>query len=173
MPIVNYTPAPHSLAARLITHLETYGGTMTPDQIAREFNVQRGSISNTLKAPVQRGFLAHHSGGRGKVVYHLPGSTVTLPGATEAQADAAATTATRKKAPRKTKAVRAARERAPVPTTPGPAAPMQPPAIAALWDDGDFVLYGLTINNDDTVTMAEAQARQLHKFLERVFGPNQ
>jgi len=133
--------------------------------------VPRASVSNTLKAAVQRGFLAHYSGGRGKVVYHLPGTTVTLPEA--AAATAQVVPATRKKAATKKKTRRAAAERAPATQNPGPAAPMQPPAIASLWDDGDFVLYGLVINSDETVTMTDEQARRLHRFLERVYGPNE
>jgi hypothetical protein len=167
-----YTPAPDSLAARVI-HTLTEGaiGTLTPGEIATCFKVPRASVSNTLKAAVQHGHLTHYSGGRGKVVYHLPGTTVTLDEAPTAKAQLVP--AIRKKAATKKKARRAATQRAPATQNPGPAAPMQPPAIAALWDDGDFVLYGLTINSDETVTMTGEQAQRLHRFLERVYGPNE
>lgn len=44
--------------------------------------------------------------------------------------------------------------------------------IAALWDDGDVVLSGIQINADAaSVTLSDLQARRVHRFLERVYGP--
>ena len=35
-----------------------------------------------------------------------------------------------------------------------------------------MVLAGITINNDAaSVTLSDLQARQVHRFLERVYGP--
>jgi hypothetical protein len=46
-------------------------------------------------------------------------------------------------------------------------------AIASLWDDGEVVLAGITVNLDqDSVTLTDLQARQVHRFLERIYGPN-
>lgn len=42
----------------------------------------------------------------------------------------------------------------------------------ALWDDGDVVLAGIQINADAaSVTLSDLQARRVHAFLERVYGP--
>jgi hypothetical protein len=54
-----------------------------------------------------------------------------------------------------------------------PPAPNAPTAIASLWDDGEVVLAGITVNLDqDSVTLTDLQARQVHRFLERIYGPN-
>lgn len=51
-------------------------------------------------------------------------------------------------------------------------APVEGAAIAALWDDGDVVLAGIAINADAaSVTLSDQQARRVHRFLERVYGP--
>lgn len=152
--MTQYTPAPDSLAARVIEFLQVDRGTLTPAKIADLFTVSRASVSNVLKAAVQAGALQHHAGGRGKTGYHLAGTVPSF--------DAAEATPAPKKA---TNTTRKPREATPEPAT--------VPPIAALWSDGDIVVYGAQINADDTATLNDRQARQLHRFLERCFGPNE
>lgn len=161
--MTQYTPAPDSLAARVINKLTVTGGTLTPSQIAEQFDVKRDSVSNVLKAAVQAGALQHYSGGRGKTVYHLVGTVPTFDGAEAAPALAPK----KRKAKKTTSRARKPREVAPEPST-------APPPIASLWDDGDLVLQGVTISEEHgSVTLTDLQARQVHRFMERVYGPNE
>lgn len=161
--MTQYTPAPSSLAARVIAFLQINGGTLTPVKICELFDVPRGSVSNTLKPAVQAGALQHYSGGRGKTVYHLAGTVPSFDGAEATPAPAPK----KRKAKKATSTTRKPREAAPEAAT-------VPPPIAALWEDGDLVLQGVNVSEDSSsVTLTDLQARQVHRFMERIYGPNE
>ncbi len=165
--MTQYTPAPDSLAARVINKLTVTGGTLTPTQIAEQFAVKRDSVSNVLKAAVQAGALQHYSGGRGKTVYHLVGTVPAFDGATTTPSPAPKKRKAKKKPASAPRTARKAREAA-------PEAAAVPAPIASLWDDGDLVLQGITVNTDgSSVTLTDLQARQVHRFMERIYGPNE
>lgn len=163
--MTQYNPAPDSLAARVIQRLKEQGGTLTPNQIIEQFSAARGSVSNLLKPAVQAGALQLHSGGKGKTAYHLEGTVPTFDGI-----EAAPTPAPKKRKAKKTAptTTRKPREAAPEPTA------AVPPPIASLWDDGDLVLQGVTVSEaSNSVTLTDLQARQVHRFMERVYGAHE
>lgn len=154
----NYQPGEGTTAARLITALHEAGGSMTPARAAEVLSVPANNIGSSAKAAVKAGLVCYFAGGRGKSLWHLPGVAV----GTDAPAPA---TAKRQK--------RKARQAAPTATVEAnDQAPAEGAAIAALWDDGDVVLSGIQINADAaSVTLSDLQARRVHAFLERVYGP--
>lgn len=173
MTSTTYTPAPGSIAARVMAHLRVYGGTLTPTQIAELFETRRSGVSNALYPAVAAGVLVHHQGGRFKTGYHLPGTEASFDDADDQAGEAKPAKARKAKAPKATAPASPRATRAPKAAAPEPEAEQATGAIAALWDDGDVVLAGLHINEDgETVTMTDPQARRVHRFLERVYGPN-
>lgn len=147
----SYTPRIGSLPQRVIAHLQTGASTIAPKQLTELFGVKQTNAFNLLQPAIKHGLLVRVGRGLG-VMYALGEGTAPA---------AAATPAPRKK--HKSRSAAAATKRHPMPE-----AGAKP--VAALWDDGDICLYHLQVNDDETVTMAEAQARQLQRFLNRVFG---
>lgn len=165
--MTEYTPAPDSLAARVIKHLTNNGGTLTPNEIIATLDARRGSVSNLLKPAVQAGALQLYSGGKGKTAYHLVGTVPTFDGATTTPSPAPTKRKAKKRPASAPRTARKAREAA-------PEAAAVPAPIASLWDDGDLVLQGITVNTDfSSVTLTDLQARQVHRFMERIYGPNE
>lgn len=169
---MTYTPKPGTIPARVIEHLTATGGTMTRAAIANGFAIEPKNVDGNLATCIKHGLIVRHQVEGQKTCYGLPGST---PGE---DAPVPAAHLTMMRSPNSTilppKKIRAPkpREVAVAPeTAPAPDAP--PPPIAALWEDGDVVLYGLQINADDTVTLTGHQAQRVHRFMERCFGPNE
>jgi hypothetical protein len=171
-----YTPRPGSFPARLIEHLTAVGGTMTKSEMAQGFGEPRKNIDGLTTAVIKNGLIVD-CGARddGKRAYGLPGADplqvapAPAAGLTLGSSSSGATLQIEKA--KKTR--RVAEKKAPEPAPVDMPAPTAPPPIAALWEDGDICLYGLQINADESATIGEAHARRLHKFLERVFGPNE
>lgn len=163
-----YTPRPGSLAEKVITHLNSGGSAqISPADMVKLFNVAANSTSNLMKAPLKFGIVELHKNGR-KTLYTLPGIEPLWDDATGAASADAAPKTRKVKAPKKKAPPHASRKKVQA----EPVEPEQPAAIASLWDDGDVVLAGITINNDAaSVTLTDLQARQVHRFLERVYGP--
>ncbi len=159
-----YTPRPGSLAERVIAHLNAGATQIAPAEMATLFGAQRSATNNLLKAPRNFGMLVLHKNGN-QALYTLPGVEPDW-GGLPAEPKTRATPVKRKA--KKAEASRSkAREAAPPATT-------TPPPIASLWDDGDLVLQGITVNTDGaSVTLTDLQARQVHRFMERVYGPNE
>lgn len=154
----NYQPAEGTVAARLIAALHEAGGTISHQAAAEQLGVPAKNIGPSLKAAVQAGLVHYTSDGRGTAAWHLPGTPAATDGAAPAPAP-------RKKTKRRQAA-------APAPVDATEQAPVDGAAIAALWDDGDVVLAGIKINADAaSVTLSDLQARRVHRFLERVYGP--
>ncbi len=152
-----YQPAEGTVAARLIAALHEAGGSMTPAAASEALGVPANNIGPSAKAAVKAGLVCYLAGGRGKALWYLPGATVS----TE---DVAPATKSRKKRNTRQRA-----ESAPVEAAEPAVATA---AIAALWDDDDVVLAGIQINADAaSVTLSDLQARRVHRFLERVYGP--
>lgn len=164
--MTDYYPAPGSLAEKAIAHLEEHGGQLTPNELANLFGEPPKNVMNMLRLAVKYKLLQHHQGGRGRSAYAMPGwqfsfddaqPTTPAPAATKRKDKKAATT-------RKPREARAS-------TRPEPSAAATP--IASLWDDGDLVLSGVSVNEDNaSVTLTDDQARQVHRFMERIYGPN-
>lgn len=153
-----YTPRPGSLTERVLNALPRLGGSMTAQQIAEEFSTKSNAIFNLLAPAVKAGMLAKATNEEGRTVYSLPDL-----GTAESFAP---------------KARKATKKKQRVPTaeaaTAQPEADEAPPPIAALFDDGDIALYGVIPNEDGSgCTLSEVQARRVHRFLERVFGPTE
>lgn len=157
----NYQPGEGTTAARLIAALHEAGGSLTPARASEVLGVPANNIGSSAKAAVKSGLVCYFAGGRGKSLWHLPGAG---PNTTEAAAPATAKRQKRKKrsaAPPQAASLEVADQ-----------APVEGAAIAALWDDGDVVLAGIAINADAaSVTLSDQQARRVHRFLERVYGP--
>lgn len=166
-----YTPRPGSLAQKVMDYLQTgEGAQISPAAMVTSFKVKPSSTSNLLKAPLKFGVLERHKNGK-QTLYTLPGVKPVWDDAAEAAAPSTAPKARKVKAPKK-KAVPPQGTRKKRQAIAAPAEPERPAAIASLWDDGDVVLAGITINNDAaSVTLSDLQARQVHRFLERVYGP--
>ena len=169
-----YTPKPGTIPARVIEHLTATGGTMTRAAIANGFAIEPKNVDGNLATCIKHGLIVRHQVEGQKTCYGLPGST---PGE---DAPVPAAHLTMMRSPNSTilppKKVRQPkpREVAVAPeAVPAPAPDAPPPPIAALWEDGDVVLYGLQINADDTVTLTGHQAQRVHRFMERCFGPNE
>jgi len=165
-----YTPRPGSLAQKVIDYLQTgEGAQISTATMVTSFKVKPSSTSNLLKAPRKFGVLVLHKNGK-QALYTLPG-VAPVWDAAEAAAPSTAPKARKVKAPKK-KAAPPHGTRKKRQSVAAPAEPERPAAIASLWDDGDVVLAGITINNDAaSVTLSDLQARQVHRFLERVYGP--
>lgn len=163
----SYTPRPGSLAEKVITHLNSGGSAqISPADMVKLFNVAANSTSNLMKAPLKFGIVELHKNGR-QTLYTLPGIEPMWGLPTLAVAGKAAAKTRKVKAPKK-KAPQDSRKKVQA----EPVEPERPAAIASLWDDGEVVLAGITINLDqDSVTLTDIQARQVHRFLERVYGP--
>lgn len=166
-----YTPRPGSLAQKVIDYLQTgEGAQISTATMVTSFKVKPSSTSNLLKAPRKFGVLVLHKNGK-QALYTLPGVEPVWDDATEADAPTTAPKARKVKAPKK-KAAPPQGTRKKRQAVAAPAELERPAAIASLWDDGDVVLAGITINNDAaSVTLSDLQARQVHRFLERVYGP--
>ena len=165
-----YTPRPGTLPARLIEHLTATGGTMTTKQIANGFAEPANNVGGLLVVAIKHRVIVMHKTEAGNC-YGLPDSS---PGDVAPAPAAHLTLGTPvEKAAKKTPAKKTTKRRAPSAPAAVQAVDASPPAIAALWDDGDIVLYGLQVNADNTVTLAGAQAQRVHRFLERCFGPNE
>lgn len=169
----NYAPKAGSLPARLLEHLRANGGTMTRAEIANGFAIESKNVHSNLETIIKHGLLVMHQVEGQTTRFGLPGS------APEVTAPVPPASMTMMKSPnsllieRKTTAVNK-RERSLVAlAASAPATEAPPPPIAALWEDGDIVLYGLQINADDTVTLSGHQAKRVHRFMERCFGPNE
>jgi hypothetical protein len=171
-----YIPRPGSFGARLVEHLTATGGTMTMLEMAQGFGEPRKNIDGLTTSVIKNGLIVD-CGERenGKRAYGLPGAAPD----TVAPAPGAALTlgaSLRIDKPKNTRQVaekkdspHALRKKAEA----VPPAPVAPTAIASLWDDGEVVLAGITVNFDqDSVTLTDLQARQVHRFLERIYGPN-
>lgn len=149
-----YQPAEGTVAARLIAALHEAGGSLSHQAAAEQLGVPAKNLLPNLKAAIKAELVGYTSGGRGKVVWHLPGVPVATEGAAPAP---------------KSRKRRKTREAAEVALTTVAA---ETAAIAALWDDGDVVLSGIQINAAAaSVTLSDLQARRVHRFLERVYGP--
>lgn len=165
-----YTPRPGSLAEKVLAFLQTGEAPQisTADMVTL-FNAAPSSTNNLLKAPRKFGLVVLHKNGK-QALYTLPGVAPVWNDATQAAAPSAAPKARKVKAPKKKAAPQGTRKKRQAAAA--PAEPERPAAIASLWDDGDVVLAGITINNDAaSVTLSDLQARQVHRFLERVYGP--
>lgn len=172
----SYSPKPGTIPARVIEHLAANrASTMTRAAIANGFAIEPKNVDGNLATCIKHGLIVRHQAEGMKTCYGLPGST---PGEDAPVPPASMTLTTspnnrliERKTPKK-------KERAPDPVAPVADAPVEsgeapPPPIAALWEDGDIVLYGLQINADDTVTLSGQQAKRVHRFMERCFGPNE
>lgn len=172
MTSTTYTPAIGSIAARVIEHLGSHGGTLTPTQIAELFDTRRSGVSNALYPAVAAGVLVHHQGGRFKTGYHLPGTEPSFDAADDQAAEAKPAKARKARAPKGTAQASQRATRAPRATAPEPETEEAAGAIAALWDDGDVVLADVHINDDrETVTLTDVKARKLYRFFQRIYGP--
>lgn len=174
-----YRPQQGSIPARVIDHLNLTGGTMTRAAIANGFAIEPKNVDGNLASSIKHGLIVRHQAEGMKTCYGLPGSTpgedAPAPPASMTINSSAHRTAVAERA-QKTKKTRApAATSDVVDTMPSDGAPLPapPPPIAALWEDGDVVLYGLQINADDTVTLSGHQAKRVHRFMERCFGPNE
>ena len=177
-----YTPSANSMAARLIAHLHDGGIGIRRQELATVFGVHPNSANKCLGPALEAGLLVE-TGARGQRWYHLPGQQT----APAAQADAASGNAlqrtaaparrssTRKgkkaraatPAQRSTRAARVAADAAAQAAADEAATPM-----ASLWDDGDVQLVGIAVTEStSSATLNDQQARQLHRFLHRVYGP--
>lgn len=163
-----YTPRPGSLAEKVMDYLQTgEAAQISPAQMVELFQVKQSSTSNLLKAPRKFGVLALHKNGR-QALYTLPGVAPVWGDADDVAATSSAPKARKVKTPKNKARPQGLRKK----SEPVAAEPERPTAIAALWDDGDVVLAGITINTDaQSVTLSDLQARQVHRFLERVYGP--
>lgn len=147
-----YTPRAGSLSEKVIKHLSDGATQISSAEMETMFGANRSGISNQLNAPRKFGLLVLHRNGR-KALYTLPGVAPHWDG--------------QPTKPKTTTTPRAQRE------VVAPAPANAPVAIASLWDDGDVVLWGITAGEDgNSCTLSDLQARQVHRFLERVYGPN-
>lgn len=153
-----YIPRAGSLTERLLGALAGSGDAMTTADICQLFKVKSNSLFNLLSPAVKAGMLVKGTNAEGRLIYSLP------------DGDAPTTAAP--------KARKAAKKKQRVPTaeaaTAEPDVDEVPPPIAALFEDGDIALYGITPHADGSgCTLSEPQARRVHRFLERVFGPTE
>lgn len=166
-----YTPHAGSLAQRVIAHLQSGAASqLSPGEMVPLFHAVRAGTSNQLKAPRKFNSLVLHKNGK-RALYTLPGVAPDW-GDGDEDDDAPAPAAKKTtRGPAKHKADAGGRKTH-VPQE-APAETERPPAIAALWDDGDVVLQNVAVNADvGGVILSETQARQVHRFLERIYGPN-
>jgi len=165
-----YTPRPGSMAEKVITHLNAGGSAqLSPADMVKLFKIAPSSTFNVLKGPRKFGMLVLHKNGK-KALYTLPGVEPLWRDVAKDSAATAVAKARKVKAPKKKAPSHASRKKVQA----EPVEPERPAAIASLWDDGDVVLAGITINTDaSSVTLTDLQARQVHRFLERVYGPTE
>ena len=161
-----YNPAPGSATARVIAHLTIHGGTLRTSDISALFGLPVINVDGTFAHAKKHGLLTRAHDDEGRVIYSLGNCTPA------ADADATATSTPRKKTlsdqAREFVMGTARKPRATPPPAPEPADP-----IAALYSDGDVVVYGGRLNDTKGgahpgVTLTDAQAHQLHAFLSRV-----
>jgi hypothetical protein len=176
-----YTPRPGSFGARLLEHLTATGGTMTMLEMSQGFGEPRNNIDGLITGVIKNGLIVD-CGERenGKRAYGLPGAApntvAPAPGAALTLGASSSGASLRIDKPKNTRQVAEKKDSfhaLPKKAEAVPAAPDAPTAIASLWDDGEVVLAGITVNLDqDSVTLTDLQARQVHRFLERIYGPN-
>lgn len=173
-----FQPRPGTVGARALTALAEHGGSLTATELAAALAIPLKNLHACLKAIRSHGLAVTDRNADGVAIWRLPADG-------ELAAPAEATTRPRKQ--RTTQAQAAPAAEGWEPLTPriqrvnGRTAatgdlvtdePEQPTAIASLWDDGDVVLQGIAINEDaGSVTLSDSQARRVHRFLERVYGP--
>lgn len=169
-----YQPKPGTIPAMFIAHLKEHGGTMTRADVANGFSIESKNVDGNLSTAIKHGLVVRHQVEGQKTTYGLPGSDPGVrapvpPSSMTIQTGRGKVALTPKKAP-------TPKQRAAAPAIalePTPVADAAPGPCAALWEDGDVVLYGMQINSDDTVTLTGAQAQRVHRFMERVYGPNE
>lgn len=157
----NYTPKPGSFPDRLLKHLNSLGGTVTCPEAAAMFDIEPKNVNGNMKTALQHGLVVKY-GVEGNVRFGLPGAAKDVFDAPAPKRGSAGRKVANTK--RKGKAVRATR---PVAVE----APPAPAPIAALWSDGDIVVCGAQISADGSVVLSDERSRELHKFLQRVYGP--
>lgn len=152
-----FQPRPGTVGARALTALAEHGGSLTATKLAAALAIPPKNLHACLKAIRNHGLAVTDRNADGVAIWRLPAEGETA-------APAAASPRPRKKRNQRT-----------IQAQDAPAAedtPSPEPAIASLWDDGDVVLQGIVINEDaGSVTLNDAQARRVHRFLERVYGP--
>lgn len=154
---INFQPRPGTAGARALTALAEHGGSLTATELAAALGIPAQNLHGGLKAIRTHGLAVTDRNADGVAIWRLPADG-------ELAAPAGATTRPRKKRNQRTTQAQAAPAVEDAPSVEG--------AIASLWDDGDVVLQGIVINQDaGSVTLSDAQARRVHPFLERVYGP--
>ena len=174
----SYSPKPGTIPARVIEHLTATGGTMTRAAIANGFAIEPKNVDGNLATCIKHGLIVRHQVEGMKTCYGLPGSTPgedapVPPASMTINTDANRSVFSEKATKKKRASVATGGDAPTINSAPAQEADGPPPPIAALWEDGDVVLYGLQINADDTVTLSGHQAKRVHRFMERCFGPNE
>lgn len=149
---MSYTPKPGSKCARALDVIRSAGPTK-PADLAKAINCPAGNLYNAMEPAVRLGLAIRTVDG----LYALPDGA---PEGASPSPRPKRGAAGRKKANarRAVKVAEVAEE------------PAQPAPIAALWDSGDIIVEGQS-TGPDTICLKEAAARQLHRFLTRIFGP--
>lgn len=154
---INFQPRPGTVGARALSALAEHGWSLTATELAAALAIPPKNLHACLKAIRSHGLAVTDRNADGVAIWRLPAEG-------ELAAPAEATTRPRKKRKQRTTRAQAAPAVEDAPSVEG--------AIASLWDDGDVVLQGIVINQDaGSVTLSDAQARLVHRFLERVYGP--
>lgn len=162
--MTDYVPRAGSIGDQCVAYLEEHGGALTRRELADALGTRIQNMNRPLMMAVHGKALAMHGAGRGKTRFSMPG---WVPSDADLAPDLPK--------PKRGTVGRAAAARKKAMQQEAKYAPAQrAPSVAALYSDGDVVLLDVVQGEDGTTAvLSEAQAREVHRFLERVYGPNE